>query len=155
MNNPKHYFPILLVVLLLCGLGFANSDSEDLATKLRSLVPELGLVTFSEGIVEVHHVEAGWKPLYVGDRVTPEDAIRTAKDGRAEISWGNSRRVLRVERESFVALSGEAVGNRLVLVGARVTSGALWTKVQGKGDPSSCRHRLCAPPSNRRPSRFA
>jgi hypothetical protein len=39
---------------------------------------------------------------------------------------------LRVERESIAALSGAAVGNRLVLVGARVARGALWAKVHGE-----------------------
>jgi hypothetical protein len=133
MKNPKHYVPALLVILLLVSLGFASSDTRDFTNKiLRPLIPERGVVTFAEGRVEVRREDAEWEQLYTGDGANPEDSIRTSDEGRTEVSWGNPRRLLRIERESIVALSGAAVGNRLVLVGARVDKGATWAKVHGK-----------------------
>jgi hypothetical protein len=132
-NNPKHYVPVLLVILLLVSLGFASSDTRDLTNKvLPPLVPERGVVTFAEGHVEVRREDTEWEQLYTDDGANPEDSIRTSDEGRTEVSWGNPRRLLRIERESIVALSGAAVGNRLVLVGARVDKGATWAKVRGK-----------------------
>lgn len=135
MIKTRHYTVIAAVILMLGALGFAQTDSGDLPTDLsalRRLVPERGLVTFVEGGVEVRRPDADWEPLYTGDTVHPDDRIRSGADGRAEVSWGNPKRVIRVERESVVALSGEAVGNRLVLVGASVERGVLWAQVAGK-----------------------
>jgi len=136
MKKPKFYAPVLTFFLLLGGLSFAGNDSGDISEKnLPRLVPERGFVTFAEGNVEVRRRKSGWEPLYVGDRVRPDDSLRTRSDGRLEVSWTDPRRILRVERESVVALGGAAVGNRLILVGARVDLGAVWAKVVGKRRP--------------------
>lgn len=136
MKKPKLYAPVLTVLLLLCGLSFAGNDSGEIPEKNPSgLIPERGFVTFAEGNVEVRRRESGWEPLYAGDSVRPDDSLRTRSDGRVEVSWTDPIRILRVERESVVALGGTAVGNRLILVGARVDLGAVWTKVVGKRRP--------------------
>ena len=135
MIKNKYYIPAVSVLLLLGGLGFAWSDSGDLSGNLptlKRLIPERGVVTFVEGGVDVRRAGSEWEPVYVGDRIGPEDTLRSSETGRTEVSWGTPRRVLRVERESIVALSGAPAGNRLVLVGARVDQGALWVKVAGK-----------------------
>ena len=126
--------PIALALLALAALGFPRSDSSDLPavlSGLQRLIPEPGVVTFVEGRVEVKRPGSGWEPVYVGDRVRPDDSIRSGAKGRTEVSFGSPQRVLRVERESVVALGGAALGNRLVLVGARVERGAVWVKVAG------------------------
>jgi hypothetical protein len=136
MKKPKLYAPVLTFLLLLCGLSFAGNDSEDPPEKrLPRLIPERGTVTFAEGNVEIRRKKSGWEPLYAGGRVRPDDSLRTRSDGRVEVSWADPIRILRVERESVVALGGAAVGNRLVLVGARVDLGAVWTKVVGLRRP--------------------
>jgi hypothetical protein len=136
MGNPKHYIPILAALLLLCGLGFASTPSVDQhKAAFVQLVPVRGVVTFSEGKVEIRRQGGDWEALYSADRVRPDDSLRTADDGRAEISWGNPRRVIRVERASAVGLKGAAKGNRLVLVGASVDSGAVWARILDQGRP--------------------
>ena len=136
MKKPKLYAPVLTFFMLLCGLSFASNDSEDTSEEsLPRLISERGTVTFAEGNVEIRRRKSGWEPLYAGDRVRPDDSLRTRSDGRVEVSWADPIRILRVERESVVALGGAAVGNRLILIGARVDLGAVWTKVVGKRPP--------------------
>jgi len=136
MSNPKHAIPILTALLLLCGLGFASTPSFDQhKSAFVRLVPVRGVVTFSEGKVEVRRQGGDWEALYSADRVRLDDSLRTADDGRAEIRWGNPRRVIRIERASVVELKGAAKGNRLVLAGASVDSGAVWARVLGNGRP--------------------
>ncbi|MEE2753709.1 MAG: hypothetical protein VX910_06970 [Candidatus Latescibacterota bacterium] len=133
MKNSKHYVPALLLILLMVSLGFASSDTRDSTNKvLRPIISERGVVTFAEGRVEIRREDAEWEQLYTGDCASAEDSIRTSSKGRTEVSWGNPRRLLRIERESIVALSGANFGNRLVLVGARVDKGAVWVEVHGK-----------------------
>ena len=88
-------------------------------------------MTFVEGTVEVRRPDSGWKPLYVGEYVMPKDVLRSGDGGRTEVSFGNPRRVLRIERGSVVALGGRPAGDRLVLVSARIDQGVMWAKVSG------------------------
>jgi len=52
--------------------------------------------------------------------------------GEGELVWDQPGRLLRIENESVVVLSGGALGNRLAFLGARVETGALWSHVSGR-----------------------
>ncbi len=133
--KPKHVAPALSVAILLLVLGFASSDGDSPKTnadEVRPLVAEKGIVTFSKGDVQIRRMGSDWVPLYVGDFVRPEDSLRSGVNGRTEVSWGNPRRVVRMERESVLALGAKALGNRLVLAGIRVDQGVVWAKVAGR-----------------------
>ena len=129
MHKTKQYIPILAGLLLLGGLGIGRSDSDDLASQATlRLVAERGTVTFAEGAVAVRRLDTGWEPLYVGDRVGPDDAVRSDEGGRAEMTWERPNCIIRLERASVIDLESAAVGGRLMMIGVRLDRGAVWAR---------------------------
>ena len=89
MPRTKTYALAVTLILLLGGITFALSDSSSELRSAPRLIPELGVVTLVEGDVEVKHIDGAWEPLYTGDRVRPDDAIRSGASGRGNWSGIN------------------------------------------------------------------
>ena len=109
--------------------------AESASTVLRPVGALITLVAGHVDVIRGEKPEEGPVPLFARSYVYPGDRIVTGSDGRAELTMTKSARTVRVERASVLALEGRVEGEKIVIAGARVDTGAVWVKVSAGQEP--------------------
>lgn len=137
MNRRNLYIPGgIIAAIVVAGLLIARGPAaESASTVLRPVGALITLVAGHVDVIRGEKPEEGPVPLFARSYVYPGDRIVTGSDGRAELTMTKSARTVRVERASVLALEGRVEGEKIVIAGARVDTGAVWVKVSAGQEP--------------------
>ena len=122
-------FPTLTLTLLLVGFCVYLAMRPAEVTARPELVGRQGiaLVSHLEGRVEARKPgDKIWMRLRRGDRLVPNEVIRTGEDGRVELTLNHTQGRLRLDRGTVMGMQGVQKGGRSAATGGWIETGSVW-----------------------------